>query len=67
MFGNLSGNQGDRCTVCGGNKNLQVVALDWHGYMCKSLPNVECHACNGRGYVMTAARAAAAPLPKQKQ
>jgi hypothetical protein len=66
MFGQLSGNDGDRCPVCRGNKTLEVVVQKAGGRYYRSLPEIECDACDGRGYVMTAARVAASQLQAQK-
>jgi hypothetical protein len=53
------GNCGDRCPVCLGDKTLAVIVYDRRGKFLRYGPDVECEACDGRGYVMTAARAAA--------
>lgn len=58
MFGTLTGNNGDRCSVCRGDKVLEVIVYNAMGKPHKHLPDIECDACDGKGYVMTAARAA---------
>jgi hypothetical protein len=59
MFGSSRGNYGDRCPVCLGHQTLRVVVCDRRGRFLRYGPDVACEACDGRGYVMTAARAAA--------
>jgi len=59
MFGLARGNYGDDCPVCLGHRTLRTVVYDRRGWFLRRGPDVECEACDGRGYVMTAARAAA--------